>query len=182
MPNDPPRNRYELHYAKIEALLQQPLAKLESEAVIRLQAPGFMDLVVEVLLPCQETGATILSLCHYFELNGDLCQDPEMTARLFAPGSTEGLTLTPSTNPKLGRAEALTFQQAVPPIYQEVYPQPRPIPSQAPQPVELLPRPVAQQPRSPGTPAHPFRRLRPWVASQRPWRPPGRPDHERRWW
>ena len=124
MPNDPPRNCYELHYAKMEALLQQPLAKLESEAVIRLQAPGFMDLVVEVLLPCQETGAIILSLCHYFELNRDLCQDPEMTVRLFAPGSTEGLTLTPSTNPKLGRAEALTFQQAVPPIYQEVYPQP----------------------------------------------------------
>ena len=124
MPNDPPRNRYELHYAKVEALLQQPLTELRPEAVIRLQAPGFMDLVVEVLLPCQETGATVLSLCHYFELNGDLCQDPEMTVRLFAPGSTEGLTLTPSTNPKLGRAEALTFQQAVPPIYQEVYPQP----------------------------------------------------------
>ena len=62
MPNDPRRNRYELHYAKIEVLLQQPLAKLEPEAVIRLQAPGFMDLVVEVLLPCPETGATVLSL------------------------------------------------------------------------------------------------------------------------
>ena len=124
MPNDLRRNRYELHYAKIETLLQQPLAKLESEAVIRLQAPGFMDLVVEVLLPCQETGATVLSLCHYFELNSDLCQDPEMTVRLFAPGSAEGLTLTPSTDPMLGRAEAQTFQQAVPPIYQEVYPQP----------------------------------------------------------
>ena len=124
MPNDPRRNRYELHYAKIEALLQQPLAKLEPEAVIRLQAPGFMDLMVEVLLPCQATGATILSLCHYFETNGDLCKDPEMTIRLFPPGSTAYLTLTPSTTADLGRAEALTFEQSIPPVFREVYPQP----------------------------------------------------------
>ena len=118
------RNRYEMNYARIQALLRRPLTKLEPETVVRLKAGGFMDLVVEVLPPCDATGATILSLCHYFEQNGDLCQDPEMTVRLFPPGSKLELVLTPSTHSKWGRAEALTFQMAIPPIYQEVYPSP----------------------------------------------------------
>ncbi len=41
----------------------------------------------------------VLSMAHYFEQNGDLCQDPEMTVRVFAHGMVE----------------ALTFQQAIPP-------------------------------------------------------------------
>ena len=50
----------------------------------------------------------VLSLAHYFEQNGDLCQDPEMTVRVTQPGMVE----------------ALTFQQAIPPIYSVVYPEP----------------------------------------------------------
>jgi uncharacterized protein YqiB (DUF1249 family) len=118
------RSQYEIHYARIEALLQRPLTELQPEDVIRLKAGAFMDLVCEVLLPCDETGATVLSMCHYFLQNGDLCQDPEMTVRLFPPGSTTFLELTPSTALKHGRAEALTFQQSIPPIYQQVYPEP----------------------------------------------------------
>ena len=72
-----------------------------------------MDLVVEVLPQCPETGAMVLSLAHYFEQNGDLCQDPEMTVRVFA--SREG---------RHGMVEALTFQQGIPPINQQVYPEP----------------------------------------------------------
>lgn len=118
------RNEYELHYARIEALIQRPIASLEGGEVIRLRASGYMDLVVEVLPECLETGAKVLSLCHYFEQNGDLCQDPEMTVRLFEPGSKLMRRLVPSTDSALGRAEALSFQMAIPPIYQEVYPEP----------------------------------------------------------
>ncbi len=81
--------------------------------VYRLRAEGFMDLVVEALPRCPETGAMVLSLAHYFEAHGDLCQDPEMVVRVFPP--REG---------QPGLVEALSFQQAIPPIYQRVYPEP----------------------------------------------------------
>jgi uncharacterized protein YqiB (DUF1249 family) len=112
-----------MNHARIEALLRTPLRNLQPGDVHRLRAGGFMDLVVEVLPPCRETGATVLSLCHYFEQNGDLCQDPEMVVRLFPPGSTAFRVLVPSTDPRHGRAEALIFQQAIPPVYREVYPE-----------------------------------------------------------
>jgi len=118
------RNLYERNYARIETLLGQPPSQLQPETAHRFRAPGFMDLVVEVLPACQETGGLVLSLAHYFDQHGDLCQDPELTVRLFPPGSTAFLQYTPSTDPKHGRAEALTFQQAIPPIYQQVYPEP----------------------------------------------------------
>lgn len=91
----------------------QPLGELRSGVDYRLRAAGFMDLVVEVLPQCPETGAMVLSLAHYFEQEGDLCQDPKMTVRVFPP--REG---------RHGAVEALTFQQAIPPIYQQVYPKP----------------------------------------------------------
>jgi uncharacterized protein YqiB (DUF1249 family) len=113
-----PPNAYERHYDRLEKLLSQPLPELRRDRVYRLRAPGFMDLVVEVLPTCDETGGMVLSLAHYFEMNGDLCQDPEMTVRLFHPGMTIFQELCPSTDPSRGRAEALSFQQAIPPIYQ----------------------------------------------------------------
>ena len=78
-----PRNSYEINYTRLEALMGRLLPSLEFETVYRLRAPGMMDLVVERLPDCDETGGLVLSLCHYFSLNGDLCQDPEMTVRLF---------------------------------------------------------------------------------------------------
>ncbi len=107
------RNQYELNYARLEAVIGRPFGDLRSGRAYRLRARGFMDLVVEVLPQCEETGAMVLSLAHYFEQNGDLCQDPEMTVRVFPP--RQG---------RHGMVEALTFQQAIPPIYQEVYPEP----------------------------------------------------------
>ena len=106
---DMTRRQYERNYARLEALMGQPLCDLRGGRSYRLHAPGFMDLVVEVLPQDEEAGAMVLSLCHYFEQNGDLCQDPEMTVRAF-------------TSP--GMIEALTFQQAIPPIYSVVYPEP----------------------------------------------------------
>jgi len=119
-----PPNAYERYYARLEQLLGQPLPGLRRDRVYRLRAPGFMDLVIEVLPSCEETGGMVLSLVHYFEQNGDLCQDPEMTVRLFHPGMTIFQQLCPSTDPSRGRAEALDFQQAIPPIFQRIYPRP----------------------------------------------------------
>lgn len=124
MTRRPTPNLYERHYARLEALLGQPPTELDAGRVHRLRAAGFMDLAIEVLPPCHETSGTVLSLAHYFTHLGDLCQDPEMTVRLFAPGSTAFLSMVPSTDPGRGRAEALTFQQAIPTVYREIYPEP----------------------------------------------------------
>ncbi len=107
------RNQYELNYARLEALIGQPLSNLRSGRSYRLRARGFMALVAEVLPNCEDTGAMVLSMAHYFEQEGDLCQDPEMTVRVFAPRQGNQ-----------GMVEALSFQQALPPIYQVIYPEP----------------------------------------------------------
>jgi hypothetical protein len=104
---------YERNFTRLQALMGQPLADLKEHTAYRLKAPGFMDLVVEVLLTSPENGTLILSLCHYFEQNGDLCQDPDMEVRVFLPNGE-----------RPGTVEALTYQQAIPPIYQRVYPEP----------------------------------------------------------
>ncbi len=74
-------SQYEQNYARLEALMGQPLCDLRSGRSYRLRAPGFMDLVVEVLPQDPETGAMVLSLAHYFEQNGDLCQRESVTLR-----------------------------------------------------------------------------------------------------
>jgi hypothetical protein len=104
---------HERHYRLLEEILGQPLPDLQTGTVYRLRADGFMDLVVEVVSLDRATGAAVLSLAHYFTLNSDLCQDPEMEIRVYPP--REG---------QPGRVEALTFAQSIPPVYQRVYPEP----------------------------------------------------------
>ena len=104
---------YERNFTRLQALIGPPLADLKEHSVYRFRAPGFMDLVVEVLQVTLEEGTLVLSMAHYFEQNGDLCQDPDMEVRVHLP---EG--------ERPGTVEALTFQQAIPPIYQRVYPEP----------------------------------------------------------
>jgi len=108
----PRRNVYEMNYARLEKLLGQPPETLEGERAHRFRARGFMDLVVERILPCHLTGKPVLSLVHYYELNGDLCRDPEMTLRIFPP-----------KDGRHGQVEALSFEQSIPPVYQVVYPE-----------------------------------------------------------
>ena len=48
-----------------------------------------------------------ISVAHYYELNGDLCQDPEMCFE--AESTPDGLVMQP-----------YMFQMANPPVYQEV--------------------------------------------------------------
>jgi len=112
-PPSRPLSLHERNYRRPEEILGQPLPDLRSGVVYRLQAEGFLNLVVEVLSRDRATGAMILSVAHYFSQHGDLCQDPEMEVRVFPP--REG-------HP--GLVEALTFGQAIPPIYQRVYPEP----------------------------------------------------------
>lgn len=72
----------------------------------------YMDLVVERLQHMDDIhtqGSIALSLAHYFEQNGDFCCDPDMVILVY---------------PNTKQVEALTFQQAIPPIYSEVYPEP----------------------------------------------------------
>lgn len=71
---------------------------------------GYMDLVLEALPHWdnyQGKAGYALSMVHYFEQNGDLCQDPEMVILI---------------HPEQRMVEALTWQSAMPPVYQEVYP------------------------------------------------------------
>lgn len=53
-------------------------------------------------------GHQAISVAHYFVQNGDLCQDPEVAFELVPQG--EGVSYEP-----------FMFQQAIPPIYQEVF-------------------------------------------------------------
>jgi hypothetical protein len=108
-----PRSLFEQNYRRLGEILGRPLPDLQSGVVYRLRAEHYMDLVVEVLPPCPETGAMVLSLCHYYLQNGDLCQDPEMVVRAFPPRGDHP-----------GRLEALYFQQASPPVFSVVYPEP----------------------------------------------------------
>ena len=97
---------YERIYRQLEQLGIIALVELNTAAA-KSSVPGFMDLHFDRLY--DEEGAVIISLAHYFKQNGDLCCDPDMEIRIF---------------PDRKMAEALTFQQAIPPIYQRVYPQP----------------------------------------------------------
>lgn len=79
----------------------------------KLKAGGYMDLCFDVLESWNDgtQGNMRIALAHYFEQNGDLCCDPDMEIRIAWKGEN-------------GIAEALTFQMALPPIYQMVYPEP----------------------------------------------------------
>lgn len=61
---------------------------------------AFMPTHVEII--AQHHLSLIVSIAHYTEQNGDLCQDPEMTFLVMDAG-----------------VFAMTFQQALPPVFQQ---------------------------------------------------------------
>ncbi|WP_045861799.1 DUF6908 domain-containing protein [Teredinibacter purpureus] len=78
----------------------------------RSQSGGYMDLVLERLPHLDNVyskGSLAVSIAHYFEQNGDLCSDPEMVLLL---------------HPEIKSVEAFSFNQSLPPYYQEVFPEP----------------------------------------------------------
>ena len=73
---------------------------------VSIENPPFMRLVIEHV-GGGPNGLPAISVAHYYEVNGDLCQDPEMC---FESESTpDGLVFHP-----------YMFQMAIPPVYQEV--------------------------------------------------------------
>jgi len=71
---------------------------------------SFMALHVDRLQTVD--AGTIYSLAHYFKQNGDMCCDPDMTFLVSNTGASAG-------HPELDGVFPLTFQQAIPPIYQD---------------------------------------------------------------
>jgi hypothetical protein len=66
----------------------------------------FMRLVIEHIGEGPE-GLPAISVAHYYEMNGDLCQDPEMCFEI--ESTQHGIVMHP-----------YMFQMANPPLYQEV--------------------------------------------------------------
>lgn len=103
-------NSYEIIYKRLVKL--GVLAILDAghdNAKSHIDGSGgaLMDLNLDVV--DRNGDRIVIALSHYFEQNGDLCADPDMEIRIY---------------PAARWAEALTFQQTNPDIYQVVYPEP----------------------------------------------------------
>jgi hypothetical protein len=59
---------------------------------IRIEVECFMPLVVERLGWFGPRGLPLVSVAHYFEQNGDLCKDPEMTFEVMPDGSLDPIS------------------------------------------------------------------------------------------
>jgi hypothetical protein len=73
---------------------------------VSIENPPFMRLVIEHVGGGPH-GLPAISVAHYYELNGDLCQDPEMCFEI--ESTPDGLVFHP-----------YMFQMAIPPVYEEV--------------------------------------------------------------
>lgn len=98
---------YERIYKKLDTLGVIEVLEAGRESA-KSKASGYMDLNLDILNE-EEPGMVRIALAHYFEQNGDLCADPDMEIRIYKDRFI---------------AEALTFQLAMPPLYQQVYPAP----------------------------------------------------------
>ena len=72
-----------------------------------IENPPYMRLVIEDI-GVGPRGRQAISVAHYFPQNGDLCQDPELCFELVPQGGHVAY-------------EPFLFQQAIPPICQEVF-------------------------------------------------------------
>ena len=72
-----------------------------------IENPPYMRLVIEDI-GIGPRGHQAISVAHYFTQNGDLCQDPELCFEFVPQGGHVVY-------------EPFSFQQAIPPVYQEVF-------------------------------------------------------------
>lgn len=100
------KNVYTRNFNKLEKLGIIDLIT-SGQSAAKSESSGFMDLHFDRLY--EEDGTIVIALAHYFKQNGDMCCDPDMQLRVY---------------PEHRMAEALTFQQALPPVYRSVYPAP----------------------------------------------------------
>jgi len=82
-------NIYNLIYNNLNRLTGDVDDFMNGKGYLKLKSAGFMDLIIEKIAPDQ------ISITHYYEQNGDLVPDPDVTVRIF---------------PEIKQAEALTFQ------------------------------------------------------------------------
>ena len=99
-------NKFEAIYKKLEELGVIDLIEQGKDSAKSVSS-GFMDFNLDILY--REDESVMIALAHYFKQNGDLCADPDMEVRIF---------------PETQQAEAMTFQQAIPPVFHQVYPEP----------------------------------------------------------
>lgn len=104
---------YETNYDRLIKLGVVSKDGVVADQPRRSEVAGLMDWVVERLPALDgasgnEHGIAV-SLAHYFEQNGDLCKDPEMVVLIY---------------PSQRMVEAFTFEMSIPPIYQQVFPEP----------------------------------------------------------
>lgn len=104
---------YERIYKALDELLPGGVKGFcsNSEGYVKLTAPGFMDLNIDVQNWKEDPrkGTYRISMAHNFIQNGDVMADPDMEIRLHSD---------------LKMAEALTYQLSSLGIYQVVYPEP----------------------------------------------------------
>lgn len=103
---------YEKIYKNLIKLI--PLESLkENGAYTKLESTGYMDLNIDLLRQGHPEGkhddCIIISMAHNFIQNGDVMADPDMEIAIY---------------PKMGMAEALTYQLSSLGVYQVVYPKP----------------------------------------------------------
>ena len=98
-------NKFERIYEKLEALGVLAVIK-NGGNYVKSSSGGYMDLHLDVLT--KDEHCVIISLAHNFVQNGDVCADPDMQIRVISDAK---------------EAEAMTFQQSIPPAFQEVYPE-----------------------------------------------------------
>ncbi|BFM18911.1 hypothetical protein R50073_50940 (plasmid) [Maricurvus nonylphenolicus] len=104
---------YETNYDRLVKLGVISKEGVVPDQTRRSEMANLMDWVVERLpgldgASGNEHGIAV-SLGHYFEQNGDLCKDPEMVVLIY---------------PAQKVVEAFTFEMSIPPIYQQVFPEP----------------------------------------------------------
>lgn len=93
------------NYKNLLPLLQRVDYLPRGSQHCRLEAAGFMPLVIEKLYDDAD-GRTVYSLTHYGEQNGDLMADPDMTLKV---------------DHDAGTVEPLSFQNDYMGLYQQVY-------------------------------------------------------------
>ena len=96
---------YETIYDRLQAIL--PEVENPQGDYLKLSAPGYMDLHVDILR--RESGRTVISLAHNGRQNGDVMADPDMEVAIV---------------PSMKMAEALTYQNDYVGVFHRVYPAP----------------------------------------------------------
>lgn len=91
---------YKSIYEKINLLVNGLPEFMRTKGYLKLKSAGFMDLTIEKIAQNR------IALTHYYELNGDLVPDPEITVKIHLDK---------------GLAEADTYQDTY--SYQEIYPE-----------------------------------------------------------